>query len=96
MARVKGWFGQGDNALERTREEMDDLPVVELEGPVRCAYEACGKEIPDGAYANMVGDDKFYCSDGCAVMVLVTDPDASNPWSESAGMAANFVRVKYK
>jgi len=88
MARIRSALGRGDNAFERGPDEMDDLPVVELAEPVHCAYEKCGREIEDGAYANLTGDGEYYCSDGCSILAQAVGAARS--------VAVNFVRVKYK
>jgi hypothetical protein len=90
MVKVRdGPVGKGENELIFDPDELDKMPVVELDGPMDCAYSECGARIrDDGSRAIQADGGRFYCSDGCQRLD-----------TEGLGKDApttSFVRIKYK
>ena len=90
MAKIRwGKLTPGVNEVDFDPEELAVMPLVELDGPVNCAYDVCGREIKDdGSRAIRLEDGRYFCSDGC-YKLSTAHLGADAPHTR-------FVRLKYR
>lgn len=67
------------------------LRKIKVDPHVRCAYEPCNREIPDGSSARQWR--KLYCSDSCMMFGAISDPDGL---IVMPSLSYTFVTVEYK